>query len=84
MSSEGPLKVYMLNILFRGGWEGGVGGKVVAVHVLICSRNKKIQIQIQACKFLKIQRLETEIISLLFVSKSGTLIEKLGLISTLM
>ena len=41
-------------------------------------------IQIQACKFLQIQRLETEIISLLFVSESGKQIEQLGLISTLM
>ena len=39
-------------------------------------------IQIQACKFLQIQTLETEIISL-FVTESGILIEKLGLISTL-
>ena len=31
MSSEGPLKVYMLNVLFGGGWEGGVGGKVVTL-----------------------------------------------------
>ena len=36
MSSEGPLKVYMLNILFRGGWEGGVGGKVVGYPGCSC------------------------------------------------
>ena len=56
----------------------------MAVHLLICNRNKnKAHYSIQACKFLQIQKLETEIISLLFVSESGTLIEKLSLISTL-
>ena len=36
MSSEGPLKVYLLNILLGGGWEGGVGGKVVGYARCSC------------------------------------------------
>ena len=46
--------------------------EMLAVPVLICNRNKKQQqriIEIQACKFLQIQRLETEIVSPFFISE---------------
>ena len=84
MSSEWPLKFKCL--IFCSGWGRGIGGRLCWLfHVLICNRNKnKAHYLNLSIKFLQIQRLEAEIISLLFVSESGTLIEKLGLISTLM